>query len=301
MSRKDRFTGEKIMGNFSDEELKKWLAEEYNKEIDEMEKIMFPDGNIPDDGETEEEARAAYARLVERLKADGIYEEENGSENADDHKENNEKTEEAEKVKIVYLPAKPKKRNRIARVAAAVLVCAAGVFAASMTSQANRSYFIDTVKLWTGNDTNIIIENDGNNEKSSMDEDEAIVEIEQKLGVTVPKFMYRPTGFEFKNYNVSAVIGYAWLEYSYMDTIVSIYINDYTDSSKSSDQLLDGEIVGTIKGNGGETKIKIIRVKDENDEKESYVAYWNQNEIFYQISGKMEKEEFMKLIRKVHL
>lgn len=289
------------MGNFSDEELKKWLAEEYNKEIDEMEKIMFPDGNIPDDGETEEEARAAYARLVERLKADGIYEEENDSENADDHKENNEKTEEAEKVKIVYLPAKPKKRDRIARVAAAVLVCAAGVFAASMTSQANRSYFIDTVKLWTGNDTNIIIENDGNNEKSSMDEDEAIVEIEQKLGVTVPKFMYRPTGFEFKNYNVSAVIGYAWLEYSYMDTIVSIYINDYTDSSKSSDQLLDGEIVGTIKGNGGETKIKIIRVKDENDEKESYVAYWNQNEIFYQISGKMEKEEFMKLIRKVHL
>ena len=289
------------MGNFSDEELKKWLAEEYNKEIDEMEKIMFPDGNIPDDGETEEDARAAYARLVERLKADGIYEEENDSENADDHKENNEKTEEAEKVKIVYLPAKPKKRNRIARVAAAVLVCAAGVFAASMTSQANRSYFIDTVKLWTGNDTNIIIENDGNNEKSSMDEDEAIVEIEQKLGVTVPKFMYRPTGFEFKNYNVSAVIGYAWLEYSYMDTIVSIYINDYTDSSKSSDQLLDGEIVGTIKGNGGETKIKIIRVKDENDEKESYVAYWNQNEIFYQISGKMEKEEFMKLIRNVHL
>lgn len=97
------------MGNFSDEELKKWLAEEYNKEIDEMEKIMFPDGNIPDDGETEEEARAAYARLVERLKADGIYEEENDSENADDHKEINEKTEEAEKVKIVYLPAKPKR------------------------------------------------------------------------------------------------------------------------------------------------------------------------------------------------
>ena len=60
------------MGNFSDEELKKWLTEEYNKEIDEMEKIMFPDGNIPEDGETEEEARAAYARLVERLKADGI-------------------------------------------------------------------------------------------------------------------------------------------------------------------------------------------------------------------------------------
>ncbi|RHK21055.1 hypothetical protein DW074_15330, partial [Ruminococcus sp. AF46-10NS] len=210
------------MGNFSDEELKKWLAEEYNKEIDEMEKIMFPDGNIPDDGETEEEARAAYARLVERLKADGIYEEENDSENADDHKENNEKTEEAEKVKIVYLPAKPKKRNRIARVAAAVLVCAAGVFAASMTSQANRSYFIDTVKLWTGNDTNIAIENDENNEKASKDEDEAIFEIEQKLGIIVPKFMYRPSKLKFQDYMISSDYGYALIEYEYKEKILSV-------------------------------------------------------------------------------
>ena len=56
------------MENFRDAELKKWLAEEYEKETEEMEKILFPDGVIPDDGETEEEAKAAYQRLVERLK-----------------------------------------------------------------------------------------------------------------------------------------------------------------------------------------------------------------------------------------
>ena len=244
------------MGNFSDEELKKWLAEEYNKEIDEMEKIMFPDGNIPDDGETEEEARAAYARLVERLKADGIYEEENDSENADDHKENNEKTEEAEKVKIVYLPAKPKKRNRIARVAAAVLVCAAGVFAASMTSQANRSYFIDTVKLWTGNDTNIAIENDENNEKASKDEDEAIFEIEQKLGIIVPKFMYRPSKLKFQDYMISSDYGYALIEYEYKEKILSVYINQYTKNSKSSDVNFDGKIIKKVKLEDEDTTIE---------------------------------------------
>ena len=43
------------MENFRDAELKKWLAEEYEKETEEMEKILFPDGVIPDDGETEEE------------------------------------------------------------------------------------------------------------------------------------------------------------------------------------------------------------------------------------------------------
>ena len=284
------------MGNFSDEELKKWLAEEYNKEIDEMEKIMFPDGKIPDDGETEDEARAAYARLVERLKADGIYEEENDSENADDHKENNEKTEEAEKVKIVYLPAKPKKRNRIARVAAAVLVCAAGVFAASMTSQANRSYFIDTVKLWTGNDTNIAIENDENNEKASKDEDEAIFEIEQKLGIIVPKFMYRPSKLKFQDYMISSDYGYALIEYEYKEKILSVYINQYTKNSKSSDVNFDGKIIKKVKLEDEDTTIEIRKIQSETDIQPSYTASWKDDSKIYQISCKMEEEEFIKLI-----
>ena len=284
------------MGNFSDEELKKWLAEEYNKEIDEMEKIMFPDGNIPDDGETEEEARAAYARLVERLRADGIYEEENDSENADDHKENNEKTEEAEKVKIVYLPAKPKKRNRIARVAAAVLVCAAGVFAASMTSQANRSYFIDTVRLWTGNDTNIAIENDENNEKASKDEDEAIFEIEQKLGIIVPKFMYRPSKLKFQDYMISSDYGYALIEYEYKEKILSVYINQYTKNSKSSDVNFDGKIIKKVKLEDEDTTIEIRKIQSETDIQPSYTASWKDDSKIYQISCKMEEEEFIKLI-----
>ena len=144
------------MENFRDAELKKWLAEEYEKETEEMEKILFPDGVIPDDGETEEEAKAAYQRLVERLKADGVYkEDETDSIKTDDHKEN---------VKIVYLPEK--KSHKAARIAAAVLVCSASIFAASMTSQANRSYFIDSVRYWVGDDTRISIENDKGNEKA---------------------------------------------------------------------------------------------------------------------------------------
>lgn len=234
------------MGNFSDEELKKWLAEEYNKEIDEMEKIMFPDGNIPDDGETEEEARAAYARLVERLKADGIYEEENDSENADDHKEINEKTEEAEKVKIVYLPAKPKKRNRITRVAAAVLVCAAGVFAASMTSQANRKYFIETVEYWRGNDTKIDIDNVKEGDESSKVEDEVLDLVENELNVQIPILMYRPSQFEFYDYQINTIAQKANLEYSYKNTIVTLYIDNKEKISQGGSLSLHGKQIYTL-------------------------------------------------------
>ncbi len=284
------------MGNFSDEELENWLAEEYNKEIDEMEKIMFPDGNIPDDGETEEEARAAYARLVERLKADGIYEEENDSGNTDDHKEINEKTEEAEKVKIVYLPAKPKKRNRISRVAAAVIVCTAGVFAASMTSQANRSYFIDSVKLWTGNDTKIVIDNDKNNEKANIDEAEAISDIEQQLNINIPRFMYRPDGLKFVDYTVNIQLGYALVEYEHQGNILSVYVSEYDENNKSSDAKLEGKTIKTIELNDDKIIIEIRQIQGKTDKIPSYAAIWKDETSMYQISGRMEKKEFIKVI-----
>lgn len=289
------------MGNFSDEELKKWLTEEYNKEIDEMEKIMFPDGNIPEDGETEEEARAAYARLVERLKADGIYEEENDSENADNHRKINEKTEEPEKVKIVYLPAKPEKRNRLARVAAVMLVCAAGVFAASMTSQPNRSYFIDSVKLWTGNDTKIVVGNASKNDSSKMEEDEegAITDISEQLKINVPRFVYRPNTFEFKDYEVDKNLKFGLMEYQYKNTIVTLYVDQNSDAQNSSAIGLDGREIKKIEFSDDDIVITLMEVEDKKDQDRNYVAYWKQEAVYYQISGKMEENEFEKLIKNI--
>ncbi|WP_418215376.1 DUF4367 domain-containing protein, partial [Blautia sp.] len=224
------------MENFRDAELKKWLAEEYEKETEEMEKILFPDGVIPDDGETEEEAKAAYQRLVEKLKADGVYkEDETDSIKTDDHKEN---------VKIVYLPEK--KSHKAARVAAAVLVCSAGIFAASMTSQANRSYFIDSVRYWAGDDTSISIENDEENERAQKDEQMALDNIEKGISAKVPKFMYRPDGFEFKDYYVSTSAGYAVMEYYYGKNIIMIYIGRYDQEAKSSVYILDGKIIDKV-------------------------------------------------------
>lgn len=274
------------MENFRDAELKKWLAEEYEKETEEMEKILFPDGVIPDDGETEEEAKAAYQRLVEKLKADGVYkEDETDSIKTDDHKEN---------VKIVYLPEK--KSHKAARVAAAVLVCSAGIFAASMTSQANRSYFIDSVRYWVGDDTKIVVDNDRTNEKECEDEQTAIDDIEEELGVDIPRFLYRPEGLEFKDYRVNSDSGYAFLEYSYNGEILTIY---YDKGTKSSGASLDGKEIETIKLPEEEISIQIKKIMAKGDKKASYVAYWNSSTEFYQIEVRMEEQEFIKLIKNI--
>lgn len=279
------------MENFRDAELKKWLAEEYEKETEEMEKILFPDGVIPDDGETEEEAKAAYQRLVEKLKADGVYkEDETDSIKTDDHKEN---------VKIVYLPEK--KSHKAARVAAAVLVCSAGIFAASMTSQANRRYFIDSVRYWVGDDTRISIENDEENERAQKDEQMALDNIEKGISAKVPKFMYRPDGFEFKDYYVSTSAGYAVMEYYYGKNIIMIYIGRYDQEAKSSVYILDGKIIDKVNLENENITVNIEKVKDDadTDTNENYVACWKNESIFYQITGKMQKEEFIKFIKNI--
>ena len=278
------------MENFRDAELKKWLAEEYEKETEEMEKILFPDGVIPDDGETEEEAKAAYQRLVEKLKADGVYkEDETDSIKTDDHKEN---------VKIVYLPEK--KSHKTARVAAAVLVCSAGIFAASMTSQANRSYFLDSVRYWVGDDTRISIENDEGNEKEQKDEQKAIDAIEEELDLDVPLILDRPENFKFRSYNVNVESGYALIEYCYGQEIVNIYINDYSDERKSGAYILDGgKEIATVKMKNENINITIKKIQDKNDKKENYAAYWEKDSVFYQISGKMQQNEFMNLVNNI--
>lgn len=277
------------MENFRDAELKKWLAEEYEKETEEMEKILFPDGVIPDDGETEEEAKAAYQRLVERLKADGVYkEDETDSIKTDDHKEN---------VKIVYLPEK--KSHKAARIAAAVLVCSASIFAASMTSQANRRYFIDSVRYWVGHDTKIVVDNDRTNEKECEDEQKAIDDIEKELSVDIPRFLYRPEGLEFKDYNISKDFEYALLQYDYNDTIMTLYINKYDKETKSTGASLDGKEIETIKLPEGEASIQVKRIMAKGDKKASYVAYWNNSTEFYQIESQMEEKEFIKLIKNI--
>lgn len=277
------------MENFRDAELKKWLAEEYEKETEEMEKILFPDGVIPDDGETEEEAKAAYQRLVEKLKADGVYkEDETDSIKTDDHKENE---------KIVYLPEK--KSHKAARVAAAVLVCSAGIFAASMTSQANRRYFIDSVRYWVGHDTKIVVDNDRTNEKECEDEQTALDNIEKEISAKVPQFMYRPDGFEFKDYYVSTSAGYAVMEYYYGENIIMVYIGRYDQEAKSSAYILDGKVIDKVNLENENITVNIEKVKDDADTNENYVACWKDESIFYQITGKMQKEEFIKFIKNI--
>ena len=85
--------------------------------------------------------------------------------------------------------------HRLGKVVGMAVVCVACVFAASMTSEANRKYLVNSVRIWSGDDTKTVNYNDPSNEDANLDEDKAIADVEEKLGVKVPEFYYRPYGF----------------------------------------------------------------------------------------------------------
>ena len=120
-----------------------------------------------------------------------------------------------------------KKRGylRLGKVAGVAGVCLLCVFAASMTSEANRSYFIRGLKYLSGDDTRVVVGNDEDNEDVNTDEYEAIEDIENKIGVEVPEFYYRPKKMKFYDYEISVKTSNARIEYQYNDTIIMYFID----------------------------------------------------------------------------
>ena len=113
--------------------------------------------------------------------------------------------------------------HRLGKVVGMAVVCVACVFAASMTSEANRKYLVNSVRVWSGDDTKTVVDNDDSNEKANVDEDEAIADIKEKLGVEMPIFYWRPQGLNFKSYELKAPLDVARIEYEYEENIIVLY------------------------------------------------------------------------------
>lgn len=191
-----------------------------------------------------------------------------------------------------------KKRSylRLGKIAGVAGVCLLCVFAASMTSEANRSYFIRGIKYLSGNDTRVVVGNDTENEDVNTDEYEAIASIEDKIGVKVPEFYYRPQGMKFYDYEISVKTSNARMEYQYNDdTILMFYIDKQNEDTASNINAVSGDedTIDIISENGVE-----IIIKEMSDEEgaATYTAVWSKDDVSYSLIGKMELEDLKKII-----
>lgn len=190
-----------------------------------------------------------------------------------------------------------KKRNylRLGKVAGVAGVCLLCVFAASMTSEANRTHFIEGIRYLAGDDTRVVVDNDEDNESVNTDEYEAIEDIKNKIGVEVPEFYYRPQGMKFYDYTIAESTGAAYIEYQYRDTVIVFYIDKQNEYTASNINIIKGEenTIDTISEDGVKITIKEIRDKEEVP---TCKAVWSKNEVSYSLIGKMEVEDLKKIV-----
>ena len=316
--------GDKIIRKMSEEETDRLLKEEFFEEADLIEKALFSDdlenSSENDRKETEEETEAAYQKLLSKLKETGIYREEETvreskiisdvfPEIKEEEPASGEKTDTGTNSgKVAELreftgentksAARSRRMHGIARAAAIGVVCVLGVFAASMTGEANRRYFINSVKYLAGDDTRMVIDNDSN-ELDSGDEYEARAEIEKSLGIIVPEFWYRPPYFEFYNYWVDAEAGIADIQYNYKNYRVLLNMRKKSARSNSGNFSLHGEKKYSIVLEDEDILVDIIEIKDLKDTASTYIAQWSRDDVFFQFSGKINKEDMLKIIKEI--
>ena len=272
--------------------------EEYIRRAEEAERELFGDEaeSAAEPGDPEETERA-YEDLVARLKESGVYRE-------DPPEGSSISGKEIPGRKVLVADEHGRKKRslghvRLGRVAGIALLCGACVFAASMTSEANRTYFVNSVRYLVGDDTRIIVYNDETNDSDSMEENKAIEDIENKLEIEMPEFCYRPYELRFLNYEIDKDITIAKMEFQYKDSRIVFLIDKQDESTASKISSMHGHNIETIETSGDGILVKIEEVKDQQEEESSLTAQWERNNVLFYLSGKIEVDEMRKIVEQI--
>lgn len=299
-----------------DEKFRQWLEEEYLKEADAIEEALFDGRKFEDNQDIVEKLSVSRESFYQRAREEGLLED-TADEKAEDEKNTEEAVPESTEKKILEFrknagvskdSARDANRNsgkrkhsyvrfgRIAGIAGLCLIC---VFAASMSSEANRKYLVNSVRILSGNDSQFISYNDDSNENASTKESDAIADIEEKLDVKMPEFYYRPYGMEFIDYEVREGSAYADIEYQYKKDIEVLYIDKQDQFTTSKIRSLNEteKVIDEITNNG--IKIIIKELRDKKDKHITYVATWSSGECTYSWIGKMQIDELKKIVKEM--
>ena len=275
----------------SDEELREWVEKQMEKENRSLENNFFSRVFRRKDDITDEELDRFFAEAMERIKMQEALQKE------EEKKEHLRK--EKRKKRFSFKGDSDVGYRKLSKVAGFVIVCAIAVFAASMTIEANRNYFVDSVKYLTGNDTKLLIDNDSENERPSLEEEQVRQEIEETMGVEVPEFLYRPETFEFYDCFIRKEAGIANLQYLYKENIISVYIKTTNEGLQSSGLSIPGDNVDVIYPDKANIPISMMKIEEDNDLVPGYIAEWTYQNVYYQVIGKMPKKIFEKILKEM--
>ena len=318
----------------NDTELDKLLEEEMIREEEMIEKSLLCDDQTEDVHVSEAEIERSYARLMKRLKADGLCQEKKqeqqgaqivefpgkhssvesfGKEHVsarnlkeeepkeqvsgDEKTEDKISREELLQEAALLLP-QPEKSGRLGKIASIAVICAISILAGSMTSEASRGNFLQTMKYISGVDNGI---SDGNTGSVSggQDEGDAQRSISEVLGISMPVLWYRPDGMEFQNFTIYEDAGTATIEYLYKGNLVSLYATGRKSKAAKDSIDLSGTLSQkprTVQIAAGNITASVWEISSGEEPQDGCLAQWIKDDCFYQFSGKIETEEMIKMV-----
>lgn len=264
-----------LRDDIDDEIFQKILREEFIEREKQIEEALFADKDVEDLVFTDEEVKDSYQELLSRFERE--------------KKENAE--HEASDSKIIEIKSRKTgvRWHQLGKAAGMAAVALACIFAASMTSEANRKYLVNSMRIWSGDDTKMVVDN--------VDEDEAIADIEEKLGIKMPRFYYRPPHFRFLSYEVAELTETAKIEYQYKDNIILLYVDREAQNASSNINSMHGDDLESQKITKDNIEISVEKIQSEDDKEPCYITEWKANDTLYRISGKIEGAELKKIIK----
>lgn len=272
-----------LRDDIDDEMFQKILREEFIEREKQIEEALFADKDVEDLVFTDEEVKDSYQELLRRFEREK-------QENAE---------HEASDSKIIEIKSRKTgvRWHQLGKVVGMAVVALACIFAASMTSEANRKYLMNSMRIWSGDDTKTVNYNDDSNENANLDEDKAIADIEEKLGIEMPRFYYRPPHFRFLSYEVAELTETAKIEYQYKDNIILLYVDREAQNASSNINSMHGDDLESQKITKDNIEISVEKIQSEDDKEPCYIAEWKANDTLYRISGKIEGAELKKIIK----
>lgn len=248
------------------------LKEELEKEAAEIEKELAEDPELDNLKVSKELDDAIYAEI-----------------------QRYEKEQEEDKIKEFPLRTyKKKKRAKLVVALVAILVLVMGM---SVSSVGSKSYMKELIEKFTGKsqvDVTNVKDMDSKDE-NDVSENEAYREVNNLIKQRCVRILNRPKGMKFTSYTINQEMQQADLYYDYEERNIryEIYLNR-SESSKGvtkEDKAVDRyELV--IQGN----KIKVEQRKTEETDSSVMTAEFEYKGVLYQLRGKLEKEEFNKIL-----
>lgn len=271
-----------------------WAGKQLRKEADELVKKLETEEefNVPEPSEN------LFQKLVDQARDEGLLEEENTKHLEDETKSTEENTKENQNTRVVKFFNHRISKKFLGMTAAAVITCF-GLFGVSMSTQGGRSYVMDKAKEVLGDEENTEIENGEDRLITDRTEEEARNEIEEKLQVEVPTFLYLPDRMDFDSYEIDETAQSVYIRYKKDNDYIYFVIQaNYVDKSGiyRNDE---GNCLGKVSNNMSDIEAEVWEIKDEEEEISTYLAQWDYKNSYYRISGRITRDEIENIIKDI--